>query len=968
MALLAGPRRCCVCSPASVLAAAWELVMQVCRSIMNLAGMAVSTRRLCSSAMWASLCVAMGGLAPQAQADDKPVFLQWFEGRWRTLEYRVPDFFLAGYDSVWLPPPFKAADPTSAGFDCFDRFDLGSPGSPTAYGTQNDLKALIDELHFARGLVYVDLVMNHNSGRNGSIDFHNAGGYPGFAMRIGQDLWGDFNDGTTQSMDPQGANYNLWEGDLVSLIDIAQQKNYRFIRQPVASGNPNNIPAGTIRNKPDPNNARFYPDRTLTPQTFTNPQGPSGAQSITVYPFNLANPLNGTPIMENATDYLGRSTQWLLDVMRIDGFRLDAAKHIPQWFWNHYWDNYVFNRRTTFGGGKVTPFSFGEIVDSNSFTQTYTRKDGFGNRDALDLNGAGALRDLLFNRGVRSWNQVINAHLDTVDGGGDVVNSNGNNGSLGVTHVFSHDNGSCGNGGSLPCYPGPDNWGLPQNAYLLFRGGPAIVYHHTREFLDIYPFRGFWPREGNPTALGADRSNNNSDLTRLIQISNGYARGEFFIINFTDSVNPSRDDVLVFERRRNNGGGNTIGNVVVAVNDSYTAGVQQRSVQVSYPPGTRLRELTGNHSDPVIDPGNQIPETLTVDANRRVLITVPNNKNSSGVDHHKGYVVYGPPAPSGVLEILDQAGNVITTTIPPDPSTTPTYKRRLASIPIVTEPTFQIRLTTSKTDPVDGVYDDNAFFRIDGGLPSSGSAPDFNGTGALDVPESDPIIPMYENFVTQRFTLAANPAATNGVYRQVINTDSLSEGLHYIQTVAFRQRPAGTDPVFTEFRKVIYVDRLPPAVTLVDAALPITTPIYTFRITTVDRTVQNVWVLVNSVGDPLTQLSPANQAPQHDRMEWRRTVSGLRSGANTVTVVAQEVNGRYSVTTTNVTVNVGSGDINRDGVVDINDVYAGYAALGGPYDPAGDVNGDSLFNINDIRTLESLLRPTELQNMARPLR
>lgn len=916
------------------------------------------------------LLAAFAGLACTtqfAQADNR-VFLQWFEGRWRTLEYRVPDLFLAGYDSVWLPPPAKAADATSAGFDVFDRFDLGSPGSETAYGTFNDMRALIDELHQARTESFVDLVMNHNSGRNNSNDFFNAGGYPGFALRVGTDFWGDFHDGTQQSFDPGAANYSLWNGDLVGLIDIAQEKNLRFIRHPVAAGDPNNIPAGTIRNRPSANNRRLYPDRDLAPLTFNNSALPIGQQSVTIYPYNLSDLTQGDPILENSTDLLGRSTQWLLEVVGVDGFRLDAAKHIPQWFWNQQWDNYVFHRGVAFSGSPETPFSFGEVVDSNSFTQSYTRKDGFGNRDALDLNGAGSLRDILFNRGVRSWDQALFAHLDSVDGGGDTINSFGNNGSLGVNHLFSHDNGSCGNGNAQPCFPGPENWGMPQNCYLLFRPGPKIIYHNTREFIDIYPFRGFWPREGNPTALGAHQNANNADLTALVRASNQLARGEFFIINFTDSVNSSRDDVLVFERRRNNGGGDTIGNCVVGVSDSYSAGVSFRSVVVSYPAGTRLREVTGNHADPGVDPSNQIPEFLTVDANKRILMTVPNNKNALGVDHHKGYIVYAPPLPTGTLEILTIGGSPITNSLPPDPASTPTYKRRLADIPIITDAQFQIALTTSKTDPIDGVYDDNALFRIDAGFPSAGTAADFNNTGAIDVPASDATIPLFENFITQKAPLAANPGATSGLYRQIINSSSLSEGYHYIRSVAFRQRPSNTDPLFTDFRKVIYVDTLPPGVTLVDAALPINTPIHTFRVLAQDRTAGEVWVLVNPPNgvDPITLISPANAAARFDRAEWRRTVSGLSTGQNSIVVVAREITGNTSVTTYNVSVTVGSGDITRDGVVNIDDLYAAFTALGGPYDPAADVNADGLFNINDLRTLESLLRPGELQNMSVP--
>ena len=910
---------------------------------------------------------AINWAAPTAKAEDHPVFLQWFETRWTTVEYRIPDFFMAGYDSTWLPPPSKAADSSSPGYDVFDRFDLGAPGSETAYGTAEQLRAMVAEFHQSSSLVYFDIILNHNSGRNSSNSFYNAGGYPGFAMRVGADFWGDFHDGTQQSIDPGGANYSLWNGDLLSLIDIAQEKNYQYIRQPIGA-NALNIPPGTVRNRPDPNNVRFYPDTALSPLTFNNTALPSGQQSVTIYPYNTNDPTQGDPVAENATGYLTRWVQWMLEVNKADGFRLDAAKHIPQYFWNQYFDSSVYLRRKTFAGTPATPYSFGEIVDSNSFTQTYTRKDGFGNRDALDLNGAGQLRDLLNARGFNSWDNVLFAHLDTVDGGGDTANSFGNNGSLGMNHVFSHDNGSTGTGGAPPPLPGPNMYALPEWAYLLFRPGPSNIYHNSREFIDRFQFRGFWPREGNPTALGSEGSSTNSDLTRLIRLSDQYARGEWRIINYTDSSNTSRADVLVFERRKSGGGA---ANVLVGVNDSYANGVTFRNVQTSFPAGTRLHELTGNHADPIVDPTNQIPELLTVDGSQRVLLPIPFNQNASGVQHHKGFVVYGPATPTGTLQITQPGGAPFPVQFAPDASTVPSYRRRLTTIPVVDTAQLEIRLTTNKTDPSDPDWDDFAAFRIDGGYPSAGVATDFNGqNGGPDFADTDPYIPRFESFVTQSLPLATTASATNGVYRQLINTSSLGEGLHYIKVVAFRRRPSGTDPLFADFRAVIYVDRSPPAVALADAALPIASPINIFRVLASDRTTNRVYILVNPpAGDPLTMVNSTNLASQYDRFEYRRTIGGLANGSNTIVVVAFEPSGRSSVITYTVNVTVGSGDVNHDGRVTIDDLYLAFQRLiNGPYDAAADLDLNGSLSTNDTRILETSLRGAEIGNMATPLR
>ena len=72
-------------------------------------------------------------------------------------------------------------------------------------------------------------------------------------------------------------------------------------------------------------------------------------------------------------------------------------------------------------------------------------------------------------------------------------------------------------------------------------------------------------------------------------------------------------DVLVYERSSPITGGR-LANVLVAVNDRYDAGTQTRTVQTSFPDGTRLHELTGNAADPDVDPSNTIDEVLSVAA------------------------------------------------------------------------------------------------------------------------------------------------------------------------------------------------------------------------------------------------------------------------------------------------------------------------------------------------------------------
>src|SRR5262249_3932612 len=158
---------------------------------------------------------------------------------------------------------------------------------------------------------------------------------------------------------------STWDMRVAGLIDIAQDKNYQYVRSPVP-GYSNNLPAGTVSaygqlaNVPDSNNTRFYPDTSLTPIVVYDPK--TGEQNIHIYPFNNANPPNGTPVAENALGYLMRNAQWLVQYVGADGFRVDAAKNMPPWVLN-YLDRAVYRSsfRTLLNGSQENVFSFSEV-------------------------------------------------------------------------------------------------------------------------------------------------------------------------------------------------------------------------------------------------------------------------------------------------------------------------------------------------------------------------------------------------------------------------------------------------------------------------------------------------------------------------------------------------------------------------------------------------------------------------------
>ena len=69
------------------------------------------------------------------------------------------------------------------------------------------------------------------------------GGYPGFVLTLPSSRHNDVTAiSTIRRLATLSAAIN--SGQLAGLIDIAQEKNYQFIRHPVAAGEPEQHPGG----------------------------------------------------------------------------------------------------------------------------------------------------------------------------------------------------------------------------------------------------------------------------------------------------------------------------------------------------------------------------------------------------------------------------------------------------------------------------------------------------------------------------------------------------------------------------------------------------------------------------------------------------------------------------------------------------------------------------------------------------
>lgn len=93
---------------------------------------------------------------------------------WDHVRQRVPNLADDGFTKIWLPPPSKAQNDPSMGYDPYDYFDLGEynqkMGVETWHGSRQELESLIQTAHDNGINVVADIVNNHMSG--GTLEYN----------------------------------------------------------------------------------------------------------------------------------------------------------------------------------------------------------------------------------------------------------------------------------------------------------------------------------------------------------------------------------------------------------------------------------------------------------------------------------------------------------------------------------------------------------------------------------------------------------------------------------------------------------------------------------------------------------------------------------------------------------------------------------------------------------------------------
>ncbi|WP_223649992.1 alpha-amylase [Hymenobacter psoromatis] len=235
---------------------------------------------------------------------------------WQVLGGKASELKSAGITALWLPPAYKGSGANDVGYGVYDRYDLGEFNQKgtvaTHYGTLAQLQSCIGALHGQGIQVYEDMVMNHLTSADAQEQFTVGGTsynvytsftYPGRANKYSTYQWHYYNfNGTQQAPNNGWYQWNAWDF------------------QPYANGDAyDNLLGSEIR----------YADQ---------------------------NQVNETISWGN----------WMTTTLNLDGYRLDATKHMLTSFVNSWLDNV----KGSSGRFAVSEAWFQNLSDLNNYASS----------------------------------------------------------------------------------------------------------------------------------------------------------------------------------------------------------------------------------------------------------------------------------------------------------------------------------------------------------------------------------------------------------------------------------------------------------------------------------------------------------------------------------------------------------------------------------------------------------------------
>ena len=228
---------------------------------------------------------------------------------WPELIDRAPGFNALGINMVWLPPAYKgAAGAVSVGYDAYDLFDLGEFSQKgavaTKYGDKAQLLDAIKALQNNRILVLLDVVVNHKMGADEKESLH--------VNRVNQDNRNEIAQETIAceawtryTFAARNGQYStfIWDHKCFNGVDRIENPDENGIFKIVND----------------------YTEEGWTDQVDDENGNYDYLMGCNIDYRNRA-----------VTEEIKYWARWVMEQTQCDGFRLDAVKHIPAWFYKEW--------------------------------------------------------------------------------------------------------------------------------------------------------------------------------------------------------------------------------------------------------------------------------------------------------------------------------------------------------------------------------------------------------------------------------------------------------------------------------------------------------------------------------------------------------------------------------------------------------------------------------------------------------
>jgi alpha-amylase len=228
---------------------------------------------------------------------------QWYSpggGLWRDLAAGAPDLAAAGFTALWIPPSYKGSGGGfDVGYGVYDLFDLGEFHQKntvaTKYGTRAELMAALVAARDNDLQVYADVVFNHRDGADRTEEV------------MAQEMsWGDRNRPISD-----WRPIKAWTGfDFPGRGDRHSSMKWAWWCFDAVSYDENDRHAGA---------SRLYRLKDKSFETGVSHEHGN-------YDYLMAADLDtDNEFVRGELRYWG---EWFHETTRVDGFRLDASKHI----------------------------------------------------------------------------------------------------------------------------------------------------------------------------------------------------------------------------------------------------------------------------------------------------------------------------------------------------------------------------------------------------------------------------------------------------------------------------------------------------------------------------------------------------------------------------------------------------------------------------------------------------------------